>query len=360
MKEQWIADDAGVAALAAAMESVSVLAVDTEADSLHHYREQLCLVQVAVGKDSYLVDPLAQISLNPLWEKMASREWILQGADYDIRMVRRGGGRPPERIFDTLIAAQLLGYTGMSYAALVERFFGVVICKKNQKADWSIRPLNESMREYAAQDVIYLEEIKARLEGELNELGRLEWHRQSCRRTLAQATNAVEETDEERWMLTGHTKLSPRGRAMLKSLWHWREVEAETVDLPVFKVVNNDFLTDFSLQWDQTRRYQIPHYIRGPRREKFLQAIVRGEKSEEIPFERQRREARDLAMERRFDEIKKKRDEQAVVLKIDPGVLASKNLLMDLARNPETAPQRLIQENRWCLWQAEVLGCQTR
>src|SRR3954469_12456422 len=120
-----IQTDAQLAELLPKLETVDRVAVDTEADSLHCYFEKLCLVQISVPGHDYLVDPLSQVDLAPLATALTPKELVLQGADFDLRLLRRTLGFVATRVFDTVIAARLLGIRSFSLAALVERYFGV-------------------------------------------------------------------------------------------------------------------------------------------------------------------------------------------------------------------------------------------
>src|SRR5438132_4867795 len=162
-----IASAAQLAKLLPKIEAVDRVAIDTEADSLHSYREKLCLLQVSVpasrtdssrgepGHD-YVVDPLANVDLRPLCAALANKETVLHGADFDLRLLRRSLDFAPKRIFDTVIAARLIGIREFSLVALVERYFGIRLTKGSQKANWSRRPLPARMEEYAINDTHYL------------------------------------------------------------------------------------------------------------------------------------------------------------------------------------------------------------
>src|SRR6185437_16527583 len=117
------------------------VAIDTEADSLHCYREKLCLLQVSLPEGDFLVDPLAGSDLAPLANTFARKEIVLHGADYDLRLLRRALNFQPAHLFDTVIAARLLGVRGFSYAALVEKYFGVQLAMGSEKANWALRRL---------------------------------------------------------------------------------------------------------------------------------------------------------------------------------------------------------------------------
>ena len=174
------------------------LAIDTEADSLHHYPEKVCLIQLSFGARDYLVDPLAEVSLEPLAERLrdGSIVKILHGADYDLRMLHRGFGVTFTGLFDTMIAARIIGETRFGLAALLEQFFDVPMDKKFQRADWSIRPLTPEMARYAAMDTHYLIPLYDKLVARLEELGRRGWAAEEFER-LEQIRTAPRAAAEE-------------------------------------------------------------------------------------------------------------------------------------------------------------------
>ena len=209
-----ITDAARLASLIEQIEPADRVAIDTEADSLHSYREKLCLLQISVpapdavagvsdagqsmspGHESartvcdYIVDPLANIDLEPLRRALETKEIVLHGADYDLRMLRRGLNLAASKIFDTLIAARLLGIPEFSLAALLKRYFGLTLLKGSQKANWAQRPLPARMAEYAINDVHYLLPLAEKLEAELVRCERQDWLLQSCQRAIEQAAVA--------------------------------------------------------------------------------------------------------------------------------------------------------------------------
>src|SRR4030088_3285350 len=132
-----IATAAQLAELLPQIQKVDRVAVDTEADSLHCYREKLCLVQISVPGHDYIVDPLADVDLARLRAALEPKEIILHGADYDLRLLRRALNFKAGRIFDTVIAARLLGIREFSLAAMLKRYFEVELAKGSQKANWA-------------------------------------------------------------------------------------------------------------------------------------------------------------------------------------------------------------------------------
>ena len=185
------------------LQSVDRIAIDTEADSLHCYREKLCLVQISIPKYDVIVDPLAVVNLGPLCDALAGREIVFHGADYDLRLLRRNLNFVPREIFDSVIAARMIGIREFSLAALVKRYFDVELAKGSQKANWAQRPLSEKMAEYAINDTRYLLPLAERLEKELESRGRMQWFRQSCQRALEQAAIDRERDTDEAWRISG-------------------------------------------------------------------------------------------------------------------------------------------------------------
>ncbi len=219
---------------------VERVALDTEADSLHNYFEKVCLIQLSLDGEHYLVDPLAALELREFLAALAEKPLILHGGDYDLRMLRASlDFRPRREIFDTMIAAQLLGIEAIGLAALVERFFAVTIGKEGQKSDWSRRPLSEQQLLYAVNDTLFLERLSDRLTEELGQRGRLEWHRESCRAMVESTGRDRARDPEEAWRIKGSGRMSRRQLAYLRELWRWRDEEARRANRPAFKIFGN-------------------------------------------------------------------------------------------------------------------------
>ena len=174
----------------ARVQSVSWMAVDTEADSLHAYPEKVCLIQITTSEGDELIDPLAGLDLAPLLEGLSGHELIMHGADYDLRLLRKHHEFVPRAIFDTMLAARLLGVPQFSLSDLVQNYLGVKLEKGAQKANWAMRPLTEKMERYALHDTHYLHPLAEKLKLGLKEKNRLEWHQESCARLILDTTRA--------------------------------------------------------------------------------------------------------------------------------------------------------------------------
>jgi len=183
---QFIDTQAALPEIAAALSLEPRLALDSEADSFHHYEEQVCLLQIATPDRTILLDLLRLDHLEPLLPIFADPavEKILHGADYDVRILGRDYGVKFARLFDTMIAAQLLGREAFGLGALVQSHFSVTLNKRFQKADWTQRPLPSEMIRYAAEDTAYLLPLRDALARELEERDRLSWLREECDRLV--------------------------------------------------------------------------------------------------------------------------------------------------------------------------------
>lgn len=347
-----IASASQLAELFPTLKSFDRVAIDTEADSLHSYFEKLCLLQLSVGGKDFLIDTLAGIDLSPFSAALAEKEIVLQGADFDLRLMRRTFGFIPARVFDTVIAARLLGIREFSLAALVLHFFGIELPKGSQKANWAERPLPARMAEYAKNDTHYLLPLAERLEAGLIERGRLEWLRESCDRAIAQASVQRQRDDDEVWRITGAGTLRGRPAAILRELWHWRDREARAADRPAFHILQNQQLILAAKAFDAGEAPDFRHFSTRRRRE-FLDAAKSAMDSPESEWPEIRRRARlrpTLEMDRRVRELRRRRDQAAAQLQIEPAFIASRGALEAIAAD-ETRKEKLLVP-----WQCTLLG----
>ncbi len=329
------------------------VALDTEADSLHVYREKLCLVQVSLPNDEHaLLDPLADFSLEPFYKALKGKTILLHGADYDLRLLRRAGGFVADSIFDTMLAARLVGRREFSYAALVKAEFAVELTKGSQKANWARRPLTPAMASYAQNDTRYLLAIADNLAARLRELGRWSWFEQSCTRALAQAAVERERDVEDAWRINGSGVLRGRAAATLRELWHWREGEARIVDRPTFHILRNEDLLNAARAFTAGERPHFEH-LRGSRRTRFYEAADRAAalpESEWPVFVKRFQNRWTAEEEKRADALKKERDRVAADLDLESSIIAPRATLEAIAARPQAAAELLMP------WQRELLG----
>ena len=330
------------------------LGVDTEADSLHCYREKVCLVQVGLPDADELVDPLAGLDLSPLLDALSRTEIVLHGADFDLRMLYRLGLGAPPRVFDTVIAARLTGAARYGYSALVAEHFGVTLPKGLQTANWGRRPLPDKLARYARNDTHYLLPLAARLERRLAELGRLAWLEQSCRRAVAAARVVRERDPRTEWRVRGSHTLGPRASAVLRALWHWRENEASTTDRPPFHILSNESLVDAARRFDRAEEVSL-RGMPSDRRARFVRAaddalqLDESEWPARAPVKRRTRLTKD--QERCVAALKQRRDRAAAELAIDADLIAPRAALERIAAGGDRGVDALLP------WQQQLLRC---
>ena len=347
-----IASVSQLAELLPQIESVDRVAVDTEADSLHCYREKLCLLQVSLPGCDYIVDPLADVDLTPLGTALEQKEIVLHGADFDLRLLRRGLNFTAQRVFDTVIGARLLGIREFSLAALVKRYFDVELGKGSQKANWARRPLSARMLEYAMNDTHYLLPLVERLESQLKQFHRIDWLRQSCQRAVEQAAVERARDKDELWRIRGSGLLRGRAAAVLRALWQWREKEAEAADRPPFHILQNHELLNAAVSFASEKLADYRHFS-SRRRQAFRQAAQNALQlsEEEWPVSLRRFGTRPSAgMMARTEELRRRRDRGARELNLEPSFIASRSTLEAIAVDETCATTLLVP------WQRAVLA----
>jgi len=339
------------------------IAVDTEADSMHHYPEQVCLVQVATPEQAYLIDPLAIHDLSPLAPVLAGKgiQKLLHGADYDIRGLNRDWGLVFNNLFDTHIAARFLGLERVGLAALIQDILGIEIPKDKriQRADWSKRPLNDEALGYAAADVTHLFALQDSLEEKLRLLGRTAWVAEECQRqvevryTPPDPIAAVFAMKESRG-------LDGRALAVLSALYDFRELQARRLDRPPAYILSAAAMgliaaaPDTPLEKLSTLSSGVVRrFGRGIR-----SAVRRG--IEGPPLERPApqyppRARPSTAQVKRLASLKVWRTNEAKTLAVDPSIVWPMRSLERLAREPGTlAEEQRSPEVR--SWQRERYG----
>jgi ribonuclease D len=241
-----VADATSLAALADDVAGESVVALDTESNSFHVYRERVCLLQLSTRRGDYVVDPMA-VDVRPLGAVLASgRELVLHGADYDVRCLKREYGWSLPRIFDTMAAARRLGSAELGLSALVHAHFGVRLSKEHQRSDWGRRPLSGEQVRYAALDTHFLLPLHARLSDELAARGLADEARREFDR-IAAVEPRPRVFDPEGWRrLKAARGLDPAGREVLRALWVAREEKASEFDRPPFKVLGEHAMVEIA------------------------------------------------------------------------------------------------------------------
>ncbi|MGH7402037.1 MAG: ribonuclease D [Candidatus Rokuibacteriota bacterium] len=363
----WIRTPDDLQALARQLAGVSAVAIDTEADSLHHYPGKLCLVQVADGGGrGHLVDPLALRDLSPLGPVLAAPGIlkVLHAADNDLAYLKRLYGVTVASLFDTAVAARFLGAPALGLEGLLTQYLGVTAVKSRQKDDWSRRPLTPEQEAYALDDVLHLIPLRERLIEALHALGRAQWVEEECA-GLAAMIVPEKPADPDAYMkFKGARELDGRGLAVLRELHAAREALALRLDRPPFMIVGNESLVALAARRPPDADGVLavpgctPPVVRraGPA---ILEAIARGlaRPDADLPVYRPApRPHVPAAVRRRAEALREWRAKASKEIGLEPGVLFPQRLIDRLAAAPPADLAALRQVEGVRSWRVDLFG----
>jgi ribonuclease D len=336
-----------------------MIGVDMEADSLYHFKEKVCLIQIATEDSNIVIDPLKikdLSALKPVFGNGAVQK-VFHGADYDIRSLYRDFKIIVNNLFDTQLACRFLGMGETSLEAVLQSCFNVRLNKKYQRKDWSQRPLPEEMVAYAAADARYLIPLADDLTSKLVQNRRLGWVAEECE-YLSKVRPVSNDSQPLFISFKGAGKLDPRSLAALEALLQFRKNTALKKDRPLFKVIQNKALLTIAVasprsikQLEQTQALsanQIKMYGRN-----IIQTVREAMKipAEKLPvYPRARAPAVKPAVGQRVKALRDWRDHQAVRLNIDPALLSTNALIRTIAvKNPANlkALSRITELKNW-------------
>jgi ribonuclease D len=346
---------------------VDQLALDTEGASFHRFIDRIYLLQLSTRDKTAVIDPLPIGKPQELGTMIEDPrvEIVFHDADYDLRLLHQDYGWQARNIFDTRVAAQLLGIRAFGLAALLENYFGVKLDKKHQRADWSMRPLTPDMLEYAAQDTMHLLALRDRLAEDLHRAGRWEWAREEFQ--LIEQTRWGADDDATAFLrMKGARDLNRRELAVLRELVSWRNEVARRADRATFRVIGNEPLLELSRVKPSSREALgsvkgVPRGIVERSAAEILAAISRGVDvpEAELPrFPKAPRWERDPDFDARVSALRTVRDAAATRLDLDPGVLCSRDRLEAVARRNPASKEELMEVPELRRWQVEALGAE--
>lgn len=348
-----------------AIQGVTDLAVDTEGASFHRFVDRVYLLQLSTRDRDAVLDPLAVEPPTALGALLADPkvEVVFHDADYDLRLLRQDYGWRVGRLFDTRIAAQLLGIRQFGLASLLDQFFGVKLDKRHQRADWSARPLSEAMLAYAAQDTRHLLPLRDLLRDQLVRKRRDTWAVEEFARAQ-QVQWEAEDPDTAFLRIKGARDLSRRELAILRELVKWRDAAAAAVDRATFRVLTNDAMFDIARAAPRSvgalqNIRGVPRNLTGSRAAEVIAAVSTGlaVPDDELPrFPRAPRWERDPKFDTRVSVLRSARDEVAAKLEMEPGVLCSRERLEAVARRVPDSLEELASIPELRRWQVEVIG----
>lgn len=364
-----------------------ILAVDIEADALHHYFPKVCLVQISTKQDTYIIDPLATGGLGTLQPLFAGPrvKKIFHGADYDFRSLFRDFSLRMNNVFDTMVASQFLGEKDVGLAAVLKKRYGVLLNKKYQKANWSKRPLSHNMLLYAAHDTAYLVKLYRELEDNLRSKGRLDWVEEECEILSVQCTlepnslGPVAKRHNPSGSLSpvvhpgtlplftrfkGARKMELRDLAILEELLQFRENKAMQKDKPSFRLFRNQEIKELvaARPTDLVSLKKIrglPADFVGRYAQGALKAIQTGLElpADSLPsFPKVKRPPRNPKKEARLKRLKAWRESKARQLEMELGLVCNNALLGTLAEVNPTEIDDLKEIPKMKKWQRENFG----
>ncbi|MBU1712892.1 MAG: HRDC domain-containing protein [Proteobacteria bacterium] len=329
------------------IESEKRVGFDLEADSMYHFSEKVCLLQVASKKTAFVIDTLKLKDLSQLKPLFLRKDTIkiFHGADYDVRSLFRDFGIEIRNLFDTELASRFLGIKETGLEAVLRDRFNVKLEKNYQKKDWSERPLSEDMLNYALNDVRYLIPLSEILEKELEDMGRLSWVEEECE-ILCRVRSAADNGEPLFLKFKGAGKLSPRTLAVLEALLWFRREMAQQKDRPLFKIMgNNSILKLAETKPDSLKKIMNTDALSQRQLDIYGKDVIRViSKAVKIPgnmlpaYPRKKIPVISQAASNRIEAIKTWRDKKAIKLNIDPGLLLNKSLINIIGvKNPDDA-----------------------
>ncbi|MFH2092938.1 MAG: HRDC domain-containing protein [Pseudomonadota bacterium] len=344
---------------------LEVIGVDLEADSMHCFKEKICLLQIATDQQAYLIDPFVVKNLTPFVRVLEKPDVIkiFHGSDFDVRSLDRDYNVRIKNLFDTEIACRFLGVKERGLAALLKMHFNVDADKKFQKVDWSQRPLKQDMIEYSVEDVAHLTKLHTIIKLKLEERGRFDWAQEEFQ-IQEQVRYEHNHTLPLFQKFKGAGRLDNRSLAVLENLLQLRLKIAEQKDRPLFKVISNDSLLAMAFEKPTAVSQMIKMRVLSPR-----QAEMYGEPCKEairaaaalahkdLPsYPRTRRFKKDPAVQRRVDQLKKMRESLSSSMGMEPGIVLNNALITQIAiENPDTA-EALLNIDTMRRWQVGALG----
>ena len=347
------------------IENDKIIGVDLEADSMYHFKEKVCLIQIAARAINVVIDPLMIQDLSPLKPlfKKTEIQKIFHGADYDVRSLYRDFRIVINNLFDTELASRFLGYSETSLEAVLKNKFEVTLDKKYQRKDWSKRPLPQEMISYAAKDVRYLLPLAEGLSAELENKNRLRWVMEECE-YLSKVRPNTNNADPLYLHFKGAGKLDPRSLAVLESLLQYRRRIAQKKDMPLFRIFSSRTLLELAeikpLNLKKLENTEIlSHRQISMYGSKIIQAINDAMQiaPKNLPvYPRKKSPKVPLVVAGRVKALKQWRDARAAKLAVDPALVCTKSLIGTIALQKPRKISDLAAIQELKNWQRKEFG----
>ena len=347
------------------LENQKIIGVDLEADSMYHFKEKVCVIQIGTQQITAVIDPL-QIKdlavLKPVFGR-GDIQKIFHGADYDVRSLYRDFRINVNNLFDTELASRFLGFKESGLEAVLKKRFNVSLNKKYQRKDWSKRPLPEDMVAYAAKDVTYLVPLAKSLHRELRDKGRLSWVEEECT-YLSRVRPPSTDSGPLFPGFKGAGKLGPRGLAVLEALLQLRKKIARQQDRPLFRIIGNKSILTLAEACPQSMGKLLKTGALGDKQiDRYGEAVIAAvKKAMQIPAKDLPKYPRKTApnvpaiVAKRVKELRNWRDKKAKKLGIDPAIICTKALISAIAVQRPLTPGNLVKIKDLKNWQATEFG----
>lgn len=342
-----------------------IIALDIEGDSMFHFQEKVCLIQMAANSQTVVIDPLKIKDLSLIRPLLESQDIakVIHGADYDVRSIYRDFGISIGNLFDTQLASMYMGWTETSLEAVVARQFGVELDKKYQKKNWSRRPLPEEMVAYAASDVAYLIPLALYLSKELKRRGRLEWVMEECR--LLSGVRPPKNNDGPMFIkFKGAGRLEPRQLAVLEALLQMRHAVARQKDRPLFKIISNTALKKIAVAPPSSLDHlKSSKALSDKQYDMYGKAVMEAiRNAQRIPkaqlpkYPRQRSPKVPRQVPARVKALRMWRDQEAQKLDLNSALLLNRALIKAIAVENPTDIEALGKVESIHQWQVDAFG----
>ncbi|MEN8246988.1 MAG: HRDC domain-containing protein [Thermodesulfobacteriota bacterium] len=362
---QWVDTRQGLQQVVDCFKNQKAIGVDLEMDSMFHFHEKICLIQMATEQDSFIIDPLPISSMSlikPLFENPRIKK-VFHGADYDVRSIFRDYSIEINNLFDTELASRFLGVQHTSLESVLNNRFDVVLDKRFQKKDWSQRPLPEHMVTYAARDACFLVPLARELEKELRGKKRLSWVKEECL-WLSKVRPAANSQGPLFLNFKGAGRLKPRDLVVLEALLQYRRGVAMAKDRPLFKTIGNAALLTLANRKPASLKQLKAIRALSSRQSKqygqelvaTIQAALETPENEHPVYPKRRAPSLKPVVSNRIRELKTWRDAKAADLEIDASIVLTKMLICDIAKQRPGSIRQLTAIEGLRNWRVKEFG----
>ncbi len=365
MNFKFIESDGELRQICNDLNKENIIGMDLEADSMHCFKEKICLIQIAAQGGAFLVDPFLIKDFSPLVTLLENKDIIkiFHGADFDVRSLDREHGVEIENLFDTEIACRFLNIRERGLAALLKENFNVHVDKKFQKVDWSQRPLKEDMIAYSVGDVAHLFELYTRLRDRLEKSNRLSWAKEEFE-ALARVRYESNHQLPLFKKFKGSGKMDNRSLAVLENLLQVRMDIAEKKDQPLFKIISSQSILALTTHKPQNIEEMISIKALSKKQANMYgslckeaiasaQALPHGD----LPsYPKTSKPKKDPQALERIKRLKKMREKQSISIGMEPGFLINNHLITAIAFENPTSLEELLEKTDIRNWQKEALG----